>query len=211
MTEHPVTFRARPTDSPEVAARLAALQPRVDRVVAATNQRMRPQLAEFNRRAAAIMNSDTPTEYKIPAIWAFADDVMSTMGKDAACKRGCSHCCHIAVGVMEPEAKVIGKMIGRPPVAVKGRQGPGYFDGFDYGYHNPCTFLKNGECSIYEFRPLACRAQFNVDVDDLLCRLTPPHSVTVPYLDTHNLQMMLAATCMRDGVPKLADIREYFP
>src|SRR3990167_2374390 len=31
----------------------------------------------------------------------------------------------------------------------------------------PCSFLKEGRCSIYRHRPLACRLQINMDDDDI--------------------------------------------
>lgn len=208
MSEHPLTFTPCATDSPAVRARLAVVgataQRRADRITA----RNQPHFAEFSRRGNAILNADVPPGVKIMALWQLADDMAARHGSDVACTRGCAHCCHIAVAVPSPEAELIGQLIGRPPAAVESRSD---FTGFDYGYHNPCTFLKNNECSIYAHRPLACRIQFSVDVDNLLCRLTPPNSVSVPYFDNTSLNMALVQVCMQTARPKLADIREYFP
>lgn len=208
MTEHPLQFLPRPHNSPAVLARLAVVGDIAQRRAERIDARNQPYKREFERIGNAILDADLPVAPKIMALWALADAMFARTGDDVACKRGCAHCCHIAVGVLSPEAEVIGKLIGRAPALVASRSD---FVGFDYGYHNPCTFLKNGECSIYAHRPLACRVQFSVDVDDLLCRLTPPHSVSVPYLDHTQLQMAMVQVCMQGNMPKLADIREYFP
>lgn len=46
-------------------------------------------------------------------------DLVSDVARGvAACKAGCSHCCHISVLVAEPEAKEIGKAFGLKPAGV---------------------------------------------------------------------------------------------
>ena len=73
----------------------------------------------------------------------------------------------------------------------------------------PCSFLKEGRCSIYASRPLACRLQLNMDDDDLLCQLIEGESIRVPYLNltTHHVAAVVA---LGMGQP-IADIREWFP
>jgi hypothetical protein len=60
-------------------------------------------------------------------------------------------------------------------------------------------------------RPIACRTQFNLDADELLCMLDPPQKPSlVPYMNTLPFNMALVRICGRDGSP-LGDIREFFP
>lgn len=73
----------------------------------------------------------------------------------------------------------------------------------------PCTFLAAGRCSIYEHRPISCRLQINVDVDDLLCRLVPGEAITVPYLDTRTEKV--ASLLILGANARIADIRDWFP
>jgi Fe-S-cluster containining protein len=73
----------------------------------------------------------------------------------------------------QPEAEMLGSALKRRPKKVADTK----LSTFDYGYHNPCTVLKNGECSIYAHRPLVCQIYFSVDTDALFC---PAHSTANP-------------------------------
>jgi hypothetical protein len=194
-----------------VLERTRVIQIHVDRNAEAINGRMEPRMLErVNGRMNAVLASRESPRDKVAAVWEIADELFgAVVGDNVACRRGCTHCCHIAVGVVGVEADLIGQRIGRAPVPVPGRTD---FENFDYGYHNPCTFLKEGECSIYEHRPLACRVYYSLDIDDLMCVLTPPESAQVPSLNTFTIQ---EALLLASGGPgpnnQLADIREFFP
>lgn len=127
------------------------------------------------------------------------------LGPASACKKGCSHCCHIPVAVSDLEASVIGKRIWMRPHTPSYAQAPSERA---YGYNHPCPFLTAGVCSIYAHRPFACRVHFNMDRDDLLCRLLPDMLVPVPYADMRQLQQ---AYVMLEPNARLADVREFFP
>lgn len=136
------------------------------------------------------------------ALWTIADEVGVRAARFAACRRGCAHCCHTPVAIAPAEARLIAERTGRPmasPPLVAGKVDA------DYGYHQPCVFLSNGQCSIYAHRAFACRIQFNLDVDALLCELIP--GVPVPYLNLEFLKVAYVAL-LREGV---ADLRAFFP
>lgn len=68
------------------------------------------------------------------------------------CKKGCSHCCHVPVLVTAVEAFYIQEKTGIEANIVKRKKEKCRVpDG------SPCPFLKNDACSIYEYRPIACR------------------------------------------------------
>lgn len=121
----------------------------------------------------------------------------------AACRSGCSHCCHVPVGVTEAEAKEIGLAIGRAPA-----KNPPRAEGGDGDYTKPCPFLKDNACSIYASRPMACRLLLNLDSDDLLCRLVPGSEIPVPYADNRQFRIGMANMW---GASRISDIRDWFP
>lgn len=134
----------------------------------------------------------------------------------AACRRGCSHCCHIPVTITDVEARIIGKAIGRPPERPAGALSieeaaealaalPGTAA---VSYASPCTFLEDGLCSIYAHRPPACRVHINLDRDELLCRLEPGASIPVPYANSTEIKAHYA---LLQPSAVWADIRAFFP
>jgi Fe-S-cluster containining protein len=207
MAEHSVSFDPRPEYSDAVNARLRVVNDIAQRNAASISKRAQPSMKEFSNRATGILNAAVPVQQKIVAMWALADDMMKFTTGNVACKRGCSHCCHIAVAVAQPEADLIGKLIGRQAKQVTPVLN---FVDFDTGYHNPCTFLRDGECSIYKHRPLACRIQYSADNDDLLCRLVKGQGIPVPYINTSDMNKLMAAVIHKADVSGFADIREYF-
>jgi Fe-S-cluster containining protein len=125
-----------------------------------------------------------------------------------ACRKGCSHCCHIAALISDVEAQRIGEAIRRKPV--KTGAFPPDVEGLRDKYFGvPCTFLKGGRCSIYEVRPLACRLHFNMADDPLFCSTAiAPQNSLVPALNLHGVDRALFFVTM--GSPH-ADIRDFFP
>lgn len=176
----------------------------------AINARLTPRIPEFNRRAQAIVDSPKSKVSKIHALWALIDDMNAMNVGHVACRRGCNHCCHTEVLMSPEEAEAVGKRIGRMPrhPRLRGERD----ENFDCSYSNPCTFLKDGECSIYENRPVACRAQYSLDVDALLCEIPddePPRPV--PYQNPMPFNMILLHIVQPRTPECMADIREYFP
>ena len=92
------------------------------------------------------------------------------------CRRGCVFCCHLNVGVTALEAVRIAAALRR--TAAAGRQGAvlaaddrsarrGAQERFKL--KAPCALLADGACSVYELRPLACRALLSLSAN--LCEL----------------------------------------
>lgn len=134
--------------------------------------------------------------------------------EDAACRRGCSHCCNIGVVLSKQEAQVIAREIGvkvNPRAGVDMKSSPDFNDENPRKmYGVPCVFLREGECSIYESRPLACRLHINMDDDDLLCRLVESveKSPRVPYLN--NTEHLIASVKIFGEQTVFDDIRNWF-
>ncbi|WP_234461062.1 YkgJ family cysteine cluster protein [Burkholderia pseudomallei] len=191
-----------------IRARLRVVAETATKNLEAINAGRRKVFDSVKRDGNALLRSPKSKVEKVYAIWALADRFYASTGKNVACKRGCSHCCHVAVAVTVPEAEAIGKRIGRIPRKVPLRMDAKI--GVESGYHNPCTFLRNGECSIYANRPLACRIQYSLDVDALLCELGPIPS-PVPYMNPLDMNMLLLKALEPTSPDCVADIREFFP
>jgi hypothetical protein len=91
-----------------------------------------------------------------------------------ACQAGCAHCCYQAVGVSAPEVFAIHEHLRatRTPdelAAVVARiraaddRTRGMTSAERLSPDNPCPFLIDERCSIYEVRPLACRGTNSLD------------------------------------------------
>lgn len=77
-----------------------------------------------------------------------------------SCKKGCSFCCYIHVDISDTEAQILAPKV-TPNMAIEllnqgQKVGVTAWSTLPYK-ERKCVFLKNGECSVYEDRPLACR------------------------------------------------------
>lgn len=174
------------------------------------NKRARPLKAMQQKRLRALFEGPRSVGAKIEALWLAVDDVTALARPHSACRKGCSHCCHIEVLLPEQEAALIGKRIGVTPRQVPGDTRAG--DLHLNGYESPCPFLQKGLCSIYEHRPLVCRKHVSLDRDALLCELIGEPN-DVPYLGMKDYVDTLAKVTTDYGRtrPKVGDIREFFP
>lgn len=91
-----------------------------------------------------------------------------------ACRAGCAHCCHQAVGVTPPEVFAIYDHLRetRTPrdleaVLARVRAADDRTRGMPAAERIsadlPCPFLRDERCSIYEVRPLSCRGTNSLD------------------------------------------------
>jgi uncharacterized protein len=146
---------------------------------------------------------------KLQEVLRTADLIFAHAGKFAACARGCGHCCHVHVPIADFEAQYIGDHIATKPAALKQSI---RHDRMKFSGKTPCPFLKNGECSIYQYRPLTCRMHLNFDIDNYWClheNWNKPEAV-IPRPDIHPLMDAYHQLSGKTG-PVVADIRDFFP
>jgi Fe-S-cluster containining protein len=89
---------------------------------------------------------------------------------DSVCEKGCSYCCNVNVTVFHAEVENINSVTGLSGEMKTGRSK-------DYT-GQPCIFLNQGLCSIYNDRPVACRTFFSMDSVDYCADETNPKHVT---------------------------------
>lgn len=133
----------------------------------------------------------------------------------AACRPGCSACCHMPVAITKAEAEILSRATGRPmrvSLEIRSPEGPdatrAALEMLRQGPVGvPCPFLAAERCSAYEARPTACRVLWNLDDDPLLCQHAATGSVDVPYADATAIRGL--ALAMEPDLT-LGDIRDFF-
>lgn len=126
------------------------------------------------------------------------------------CTRGCSHCCNISVGVTAVEARYIEAKTGHKA---------NYNQKTEQNFFNvPCVFLKQGECSIYPYRPITCRVFTSLE-DPARCEGNDkPHYFVAFEAPTKNKRTFINLLgfntiinlCLREKQKEFGDIRQYF-
>jgi Fe-S-cluster containining protein len=153
-----------------------------------------------------------PATEKYEAISALADEVSRVFGPVSACRKGCSHCCHQAVGITSVEAEAIGRFIGKNPAPVVTVTTMKAMDPMQYA-RTPCGFLVDGSCSIYPVRPMACRTYFNPSDYPEICNIYDYEGATIPAINLSPFWAAMSSLVVtRKGlVGSWGDLREYFP
>ena len=117
-----------------------------------------------------------------------ADGLLARAPEGAvACKAGCDHCCHQAVGVTAPEALAIfdhlkstrssGELARVAAKISECHAQTSHLSSQDrFSPEHPCPFLDAGNCSIYDARPLACRGMNSLDAGECATRLRDPQA-----------------------------------
>lgn len=147
---------------------------------------------------------------KMEALRGMAGELSTAARGLVPCSRGCDACCHMPTLLIAEEAAVIAQETGAhlaTPAQWYGGEDP------ETSPHNgaPCTFLRQGACSIYARRPLACRLHLHLDRDNTLCRIVPGETIRVPRLDTLAFDLEYVRAFGPAAEARLADIREFFP
>lgn len=175
------------------------------------NVRMKDFLQQINDAKKTDSDSEILLGlYKLyDEIWS---EVPDRIKSEIKCRKGCSFCCHINVDIHDTEANLIFEELG-----AQGKYGKIDWNtlekqkGLDINERikssdSKCIFLENGDCSIYEFRPVSCRKFFvvsdpkNCDVSDGVGNTT----AIQPILDMEILSAAINVAFPKIGV--MADV-----
>ncbi len=108
------------------------------------------------------------------------------------CSEGCSYCCSSHITVMPQEAFNIGLHLAQKwgesdftALAEECLETADHLEKttlkeFTQNYFQPCPFLKENRCSIYEVRPILCRNWISTDLDACKKSFNTKNKVTVP-------------------------------
>ena len=164
---------------------------------------------------SAILAGSRGIPAKLNLVHEFTDKMLSDQTAqlgEIVCKAGCSYCCHFHIAVSRQEADLLASVSGRqltvPTTPASKFKGP-----------KPCPFLKDNQCSVYEFRPTSCRA-YNVlkaaNGHPDCTQLSSPEEFGMAVLRSTAappvLQEALADLARQaKQAPRLRDVRDWFP
>jgi Fe-S-cluster containining protein len=195
-----------PRTQDDARARVALVNVRAQ----ANQPRLTSQLRQLEKAPAI--------KHKIYWLRQMAETFADAVAPQAACSQACDGCCHQPVSVTLQEAEVISREIGVP------LQAPAEWSTLPVMKYagQPCSFLQDARCTIYQHRPMVCRLIFNMDADALLCQMVPGARSQAPYAD-HSIYKELYIRAHRGKVKsqeemqtalkalRMADLREFFP
>lgn len=171
-------------------------------------QRSSPWLERIEAAVEVIVKADVTHKKRLKMLRLLADKINDAVSSQSACRRGCDACCKIQVEMTGWEARVIAEELG---IEVKE---PPEYGGSDSRVLSldlmgkPCGFLKDGDCSIYASRPIACRLHHSLNADAAMCQPTVnPEDSMVPTL---NLTVVHIAYAICSGSTKPGDIADFF-
>lgn len=143
---------------------------------------------------------------KLGRIYALVDEFSAHRAPFVACKTGCASCCKMNVQISNLEAARITAATGHRARAVARTvlHADTEFAG------QPCPFLQNDACSIYDHRPFVCRHHASFDVDDHWCDPVRMQTETVPLLELTGALQAVGEVLRQTRQPVLADIRDFF-
>ncbi|NQZ62561.1 YkgJ family cysteine cluster protein [Crocosphaera sp.] len=138
-----------------------------------------------------------PTE-KLVNLYGFMEKVSASFSHLTPCKKGCSYCCEIRVDVSEMELSLI-----------KSKARKAYNDATkDLSIGEPCPFLKNNLCSVYEVRPFLCRRhQVFTPTNDLCANNGDLGQELLSFSEVERSYVHILS---ESSFEKPKDIREYF-
>ena len=190
------------TPTPDESARV--WDTRIGAYVNSLPMELRRDEAYLPQDVAAMSAS---AKVKLRRIYGVMDRLSAATEGYVACQRGCADCCRMNVTISAQEARMIAEASGRlaAPLATSREHDNREFLG------QPCPFLVDNACSVYDVRPLVCRSHFSFDATAHWC--APERSTTVQM----KLLRFSGARRAYDGVvgdgPATikADIRDFFP
>lgn len=140
---------------------------------------------------------------KLRQIFALVDKAAAVVEPLTVCSKGCAACCEIPVDITDLEASYIERNTGR-------RMKLGVQSALTRHDTTRCPFLgDDNTCSIYQYRPLACRVYYTFDDPALCAELDTTH---MTYGTDSNALFKGSRQWIVDlnGAAPMADIRDFF-
>lgn len=135
---------------------------------------------------------------KLVNLYEFMEEIASSFSHLIPCKKGCSYCCEIRVDVSKVELSLI-----------KSKARKAYNNATkDLVIGEPCPFLKDNSCSIYDVRPFLCRRHQVFTPTNELC--VNNDELGQELLSFSEVERSYIHILSESDSEKPKDIREYF-
>lgn len=138
---------------------------------------------------------------KLKKLYEYTDLRNTAIDDIIVCQKGCAFCCKIPVEISELEVKYIERNTNHKRQDIQ-----------NINKNEYCPFLnqEKGECSIYEYRPIACRTFFTLDNPKYCENKDEKHAVIQLDGDVRLSSMYSLLLIKTNTSPLKKDIRNYF-
>jgi Fe-S-cluster containining protein len=183
------------------------LDEKLERINAQGNRKLHRLVRES---LPALVSSSEPLDRKVIRLRQIADSAAKVIAPFTPCAKGCSACCHNPAIISELDAMLIAKAtdsaVATPQRVFDAAAGAEARRAYAAHFAGvPCTFLKDGLCSIYAHRPIVCRIHHSLEDKPAGCdNGRQPEAVDLTEIYLGERQMM-------GRLMIYADIREFFP
>lgn len=124
----------------------------------------------LERKSTLIAQENASIATKRRKIFELADEFNRVLQPHTAFQNGCSHCCSLPTLIYRFEAERLAKASGRRLTPMSFRPREVVVNAARRFYGQPCPFLVNNHCSVYNDRPLICRLHHSLNDDATECK-----------------------------------------
>lgn len=162
----------------------------------------KPLIDKENTLVERFLKSKGNSITKMRFLYDFMGEVYSSVSKLTPCKKGCSSCCYYKVSISETEIAIIEKETGKKRnKSLKSAE----------NYHGqPCPFLVNNVCSIYQFRPFMCRRHTTMTKTNFWCHPDRSNNERFELLGFSEIDKVYFLIRDDVGNSQVVDIRQVF-
>lgn len=182
------------------------------RTLVETHPWMAPRLLQWD--LGKIVGENASVKSKRRKIITIATRVTDALSPYVACRIGCSDCCRMNTMIYEHEAIRLAEVTGRKMVRLAYRPINEVFAQGAKFNGQPCPFLRENKCSVYEDRPLVCRTHHSLLDNPTSCDMDiPPAKQTRPPMYDPDLleKPYIELNLKHNPAEPWGNIAEFFP
>lgn len=144
-----------------------------------------------------LKNSNLGRLKKLELLFSEMGEIYKFIHRFSICKKGCKYCCHYEIAITDLEVEYI-----KNKVKINKKK-------YDASMQ-ACPFLKEGTCSIYEYRPFVCRRHLSIADTPDWCKLDICKDYNFPLIYLDEIDKCYEYLVGQQGMKSLKDIRQAF-